>query len=182
MKSTPLVCSALVASLGFATVAQAQPDWHDVVRQGVAQESRQQWSGQRSAQAQRWQQRQQAAQHWQAPAYQQRYQAHQYDRRWHGYDHDYDARAYAPRTYAYGGYYGAPQYRSYYAPGYYSPGYYVGGYAPDFVARRYWINDWRARHLYAPPYGYEWVQTDAGDVLLVALATGLIANAILAAH
>lgn len=178
MKSTTLVCSALIASLGFATVAQAQPDWHGVVRQGVAQEAQQQWRGQG---AQRWQQRQQAAQHWQAPAYQQRHDGRRYDRDWQHGDR-YAERAYAPRRYAYGGYDGAPHYRSYHAPGYYGPSYYVGSYAPDFVARRYWINDWRARHLYAPPYGYEWVQTDAGDVLLVALATGLIANAILAAH
>lgn len=159
MKTTSLVCSALVASLGFASIAQAQ-DWRGGRRYG-GHEAQQQWRGQRSAAPQRWQQ--------------QRHEAHDYHRGWR-HDDRY-GRAYAPRNYAYGGYYGAPHYRSYYAPGYY-----VGGYAPDFVARRYWINDWRARNLYAPPYGYEWVQTDSGDVLLIALATGLIANAILAAH
>lgn len=180
MKSTTLVCSALVASLGFATVAQAQPDWKDVVRRGVDNEAQQQWRGQYNAAPQRWQQQRQGAQHWQAPAYQQRDYGHQYhDGGWRHGDR-YAGRSYAPRSYAYGGYYAAPHYRSCYAPGYYAPGYYVGGYAPAFVARRYWINDWRARDLYPPPYGYEWVQTDTGDVLLIALATGLIANAILA--
>ncbi|HSH90536.1 MAG TPA: RcnB family protein [Ramlibacter sp.] len=38
------------------------------------------------------------------------------------------------------------------------------------------MNDWRARHLNAPPYGYQWMQVDNGDYVLMALATGLIAN------
>jgi Ni/Co efflux regulator RcnB len=60
------------------------------------------------------------------------------------------------------------------------PPYYRGGYLPyEYRSQRYWVNDWRARHLAPPPYGYQWVQTDTGDLLLVALATGLIANLIL---
>jgi Ni/Co efflux regulator RcnB len=38
------------------------------------------------------------------------------------------------------------------------------------------VGNWGAYNLYAPPSGYGWVQSDAGDYLLVALATGLIAN------
>ena len=50
----------------------------------------------------------------------------------------------------------------------------------QFRQRQYYVNDWRAhRGLYAPPYGYQWVQADGGDYLLVALATGLIANLLL---
>jgi Ni/Co efflux regulator RcnB len=50
----------------------------------------------------------------------------------------------------------------------------------QFRQRHYYVNDWRAhRGLYAPPYGYQWVQADSGDYLLVALATGLIANLLL---
>jgi Ni/Co efflux regulator RcnB len=163
MKTTTLVCTALAASMAFATVAQAQPQHEWRGDRGHAQQQ-QQWRGHDRGQ-QHWQhQRQAPAQHWQhehhsAPRY---YGGHAYNN-------------YAPRPYVYGGYYGAPR-------PYYGPSYYVGGYAPAYVAQRYWVNDWRARHLYAPPYGYQWVQTDAGDVLLVALATGLIANAILAAH
>jgi len=72
----------------------------------------------------------------------------------------------------------APQNRGYSGyNNYAAPRYYAGGYAP---AHRFLIRDWRERNLYAPPYGYGWVQTDAGDVLLVALASGLIASAILA--
>lgn len=44
---------------------------------------------------------------------------------------------------------------------------------------RHYVNDWRAHRLYAPPQGYQWVQADSGDYLLVALATGLIANLLL---
>jgi Ni/Co efflux regulator RcnB len=58
--------------------------------------------------------------------------------------------------------------------------YYRGGYVPDrYRSQRYWVRDWRARHLAPPPQGYQWVETDTGDVLLVALATGLIASIVL---
>jgi Ni/Co efflux regulator RcnB len=51
------------------------------------------------------------------------------------------------------------------------PGYYPGSY--------YVVNDWRARNLYAPRPGYQWVQSD-GDYLLVGIATGVILGTILA--
>jgi Ni/Co efflux regulator RcnB len=59
------------------------------------------------------------------------------------------------------------------------PHYERGGYAPQWRNERYWVRDWRARNLYAPPRGYQWVQTDTGDLLLMAVASGLIANVIL---
>ncbi|HEY4029190.1 MAG TPA: RcnB family protein [Caulobacteraceae bacterium] len=37
--------------------------------------------------------------------------------------------------------------------------------------------DWRARHLRAPPRGYEWRQVD-GNYVLAAAATGIIASVI----
>ena len=40
------------------------------------------------------------------------------------------------------------------------------------------VNDWRAYRLAAPPRGYHWVQV-GGDFVLVAIATGIIANIIL---
>jgi Ni/Co efflux regulator RcnB len=60
------------------------------------------------------------------------------------------------------------------------PRFYRGGYLPpQYRNRAYSVNDWRAYNgLYAPPYGYQWVNAD-GEFLLVALATGLIANALL---
>lgn len=57
--------------------------------------------------------------------------------------------------------------------------YWAGGYAPEYRAQRYWVRDWRARRLAEPPRGYQWVQTDTGDLLLMAIATGLIANVII---
>lgn len=44
---------------------------------------------------------------------------------------------------------------------------------------RYVVNDWRGRHLSAPPRGYHWVQT-GNDYVLAAIATGLIAQVLFA--
>jgi len=48
---------------------------------------------------------------------------------------------------------------------------------PPYYAPRYVIVDWRARHLPPPPRGYHWVRVD-NDVVLAAIATGLIAEVI----
>ena len=54
-----------------------------------------------------------------------------------------------------------------------------GGHIPaQYRSRQYVVNDWRAHHLSAPPRGHQWVQV-GGDYVLVAVATGLIANLIL---
>ena len=70
-----------------------------------------------------------------------------------------------------------------YAPSYgynYSRPYYVGGYVPyGYRQHNYYVNDWNNYGLYQPPYGHQWVRTDTGDFLLMALATGLIASLIL---
>jgi len=44
---------------------------------------------------------------------------------------------------------------------------------------RYVVNDWRGRHLSAPPRGYHWVQT-GNDYVLAAIATGIIAQVLFA--
>lgn len=49
---------------------------------------------------------------------------------------------------------------------------------PDQRRRQYVVNDWRRHRLNAPPRGYHWVQSGA-DYLLVAVATGLIAQIVL---
>ena len=67
-----------------------------------------------------------------------------------------------------------------------SSGHYVrndfrrGGYVPsEYRGSRYAVSDWRShRGLYAPQRGYQWVQS-GNDYLLVAIATGLIANVLL---
>ena len=52
-----------------------------------------------------------------------------------------------------------------------------GGYLPvQYRQTRYYVTDWRARRLRAPPRGYHWVRSDNGDFLMVAIATGIIAS------
>ena len=106
---------------------------------------------------------------------------HRYDSRKHGHDRYYgyrDDRHYRP----------APPrvvYRPVYRPAYGHPGYgpprwargaryYGDGYGPTYV-----VNDYRGYGLRAPPRGYYWRRSDAGDYLLVAVATGIIADLIL---
>jgi Ni/Co efflux regulator RcnB len=48
----------------------------------------------------------------------------------------------------------------------------------EYRNRQYVVDDWRGHHLYAPPRGYQWVQS-GGDYLLVAVATGIIASILL---
>jgi Ni/Co efflux regulator RcnB len=86
-----------------------------------------------------------------------------------GYNH-YDGNA----RHGYYSYNNAPRYYGY---NNYGPRFYRGGYVPhSYLQPRYYVNNWRAYPaLYAPPVGYQWVQV-GDDFLLVALATGLIAN------
>ena len=104
-----------------------------------------------------------------------------YDSRKHGHDRHYgyrDDRHYRPVP---------PRvvYRPVYRPAYGHPGYgpprwargaryYGNGYGPTYV-----VNDYRGYGLRAPPRGYYWRRSDAGDYLLVAVATGIIADLIL---
>jgi len=48
------------------------------------------------------------------------------------------------------------------------------GYAPTYV-----VHDYGPYGLRHPPRGYHWRRSDAGDFLLVAIATGIIADVIL---
>ena len=52
--------------------------------------------------------------------------------------------------------------------------YYGSGHAPTYV-----VNDWGHYGLRTPPHGYYWRRSDTGDFLLVALATGIIADIVL---
>jgi len=67
-----------------------------------------------------------------------------------------------------------------YGPRAAGPRWHRGGYVPREVwqHRRVAWNQHRHARLYAPPRGHQWVQVD-GEFLLVAVATGLIANVIL---
>ena len=48
----------------------------------------------------------------------------------------------------------------------------------EYRNKRHVVNDWRARRQSPPPRGHQWVQVD-GDYVLMAAATGLIAQIIL---
>lgn len=48
----------------------------------------------------------------------------------------------------------------------------------EYRGRQYVVDDWRGHHLRSPPRGYHWVQNGA-DYMLVAVATGLIAEVLL---
>ena len=89
-------------------------------------------------------------------------------------DYDYYYRPAPPRVVY------RPVYRPAYHPGYGPPRwarggrYYDDGYGPTYV-----IRDYRGYGLRPPPRGYYWRRSDAGDFLLVAVATGIITDLIL---
>lgn len=198
MKSTAIVCAIAAASMTFGSLAQAQDNTgrgdrgdrqsvqrdgnRDANRSGARENRRaermervQRDRTQTQVQAVQPLQRQmQPLQHAQRPH---RVEGRT-DPRWEyrgdgrrdgrSYDRSHDRRynpSYAQHNYRWD----RPQAR-----------FYRGGYVPqEYRHARYYVNDWNAYNLYAPPYGYQWVQTDTGDFLLMALATGLIANLLL---
>jgi Ni/Co efflux regulator RcnB len=63
----------------------------------------------------------------------------------------------------------------------YSVGYHAwkkGDKLPTYYKSHYNEVDWHAHHLKAPPKGYHYVQDDKGEIILAAVATGLIASII----
>jgi len=57
--------------------------------------------------------------------------------------------------------------------------YYRGDRLPaEYRHRNYVVDDWRGHHLSAPPRGYQWVQSGS-DYILIAIATGIIAELLL---
>lgn len=48
-----------------------------------------------------------------------------------------------------------------------------------YLERRYYVDDYRSYHLHAPPRGHRWVRSDDGKFILVAVATGIIADILL---
>ncbi|HEU0152256.1 MAG TPA: RcnB family protein [Arenimonas sp.] len=82
------------------------------------------------------------------------------DRRWNGYRWQPQYRYRAPVRYVYPRGYAPYQWR-------------VGHRLPRHYYERNYYVDYRAYQLPPPPYGYHWIRVDH-DVVLVALATGLI--------
>lgn len=178
---TAVLALVMGLGLGLASAAQADsgPDghrgdrqWrgehrhegprHDGRRYEHRRDHRYEGHHHRDGDARHWERRRE----WQAQHHAPRYYAPQHQPRI--YNH-------AP-IYGHGSHYGAPHYRVHT----HTPRYWAGGYVPHhYRAHRYWVNDWHTRQLWAPPYGHQWVQTDTGEILLIALATGLIAHALL---
>ncbi len=48
-----------------------------------------------------------------------------------------------------------------------------------YLERDYYVEDYRVYHLAPPPRGHRWVRTDDGRYILIAVATGIIADIIL---
>lgn len=47
------------------------------------------------------------------------------------------------------------------------------------VERHYYVDDYAHYHLRQPPSGHRWIRTDDGKFILVAVATGIIADILL---
>lgn len=155
MKSTAIVCAIAASALGFSSLSFAQasglePELRSDRREERREDRREERQARREARQD--QQRQHQPQQWQHRQYQSQ-QQHVYQPR-HGRHNQWSGHAQR---------------------------YQRGDQLPyQFRQRQYYVNDWRShRGLYAPPSGYHWVQADGGDYLLVALATGLIANLLL---
>lgn len=142
MKSTAIVCTIVIASMGFSSLSLAQ----DRGRHGPDDER---WSHQdRGRHDDRRDDRRD-------DRHDDRHDDHRqghWDHRWDGYP----------------GYYGArgPEFRR-------------GGYLPyEYRRPVYVVNNYYGHHLPPPPRGHQWVQVGA-DYVLIAIATGLIAQIIL---
>jgi len=156
MKTSAIVCAVLAGSFGFGSVAQAQ-SWRD--------------RDHRQDHNQRWEQHDGRGD---------RHRDHRGDHRWDGgRDHRGPSVHWQQPHYSYQ----QPRY-VYQQPRYGAiHRYHRGGYLPyQYRNNGYYVSNWQAYPgLYAPPYGYQWASVD-GDFLLVALATGLIANALVSSY
>jgi Ni/Co efflux regulator RcnB len=170
MKSTAIVCAIAASALGFSSLSFAQ-GW-DRDQRGERREERREGrpDDRRDDRRDYRQERRDAWQNQQGQYQQPRSQAWQHQ--------DRQDRQYQQPHYQ------QPQYQQYGRQHQWSghvPRYQRGDHLPyQYRQRQYYVNDWRAhRGLYAAPHGYQWIQADGGDFLLVALATGVIANLLL---
>ena len=187
MKPLSIIAATMAASLGLSSVSYAQGwagrDGHPGER---AHERREQRFEQRQERrAERFEERQDRREH--------RFE-HREDRR-HEQRHEqwqarqeWQHRHAAPPVYVQPArpvYSHAWRTAPYYAPRvqyiHSGPRYYYQGDVLPWEYRRHMmvVNDWNTYGLYAPPHGYQWVRSDTGEILLIALATGLIANLLL---
>jgi Ni/Co efflux regulator RcnB len=155
MKTSAFVCAVLAGTFGLSSVASAQflghwPNGDRIARDGRdAPRAERQTDRREARRDDRQADRRDNRQQWQSGYQQRNYQQ--------------------------------PHYYSYQQPAYrVGPRFSRGNYLPyEYRQRPYYVSNWQAYPtLYAPPYGHQWINVD-GEFLLVALATGLIANALL---
>lgn len=150
MKSTAIVCTIVIASMGFSTLAQAEGRG----RHGPDDEHRSQQNQGRHDKG-RGHDRNDSRD----------------DRRDDRYDHRHDDRRDSRGNKHWDGH-----------PGYYGargPDFRRGGYMPHEYRRPiYVVNNYYGHHLPPPSRGHQWVQVGA-DYVLIAIATGIIAQIIL---
>nr|WP_315478563.1 RcnB family protein [uncultured Rhodoferax sp.] len=150
MKSTAIVCTIVIASMGFSTLAQAEGRG----RHGPDDER---WSQQNQGRHDngRGHDRNDSRDERRDDRHDNRHENHRDGRR----DHRWDGHP---------GYYGAR-----------GPDFRRGGYMPHEYRRPiYVVNNYYGHHLPAPRRGHQWVQV-GGDYVLIAIATGIIAQIIL---
>lgn len=168
MKKSALVCAVLAGTLGFGTLASAQ-DWRG--RRDGDQRTEQRHDRQDRQDRQERHSRRDGDRNWNGgTTYRQPAQVYNQPRAVYNQPrHEYNQPRYVYNQPSYG--YSQPQYYGH------TQRYYRGGYLPrQYLASNYYVNNWQAYPgLYAPPYGYQWVDT-GGDFVLAAIATGLIAN------
>lgn len=101
-----------------------------------------------------------------------------YDRHHDRHDHRWDDRRAGHRYYD-GRYDGRYKVVRYYPPrNYRYHRWYRGAYLPAaYYAPRYVVHDYSMYRLRPPPRGYHWVRVD-NDVILAAIATGLVASVV----
>ncbi|MFA0924171.1 RcnB family protein [Xanthomonas fragariae] len=160
-----VVLSSILALGSFAPAAFAG-DWgRDHDRRGPDRDQRSDWRNDRHDDRRDWRDDRRADRrqwredrHYYSNGYREGYREarHQerYDDRGLGYAY-YPARVYRPVP-----------------PPYWARGQRYHG--PNYV-----INDYDRYNLRRPPYGYRWQRDDAGNLLLVAIATGVIADLVL---
>ena len=61
------------------------------------------------------------------------------------------------------------------------PGWHQWHHGDHYYGNRYAVNDWHHYGLRPPPPGYQWVQ-DGGQFVLIAIASGIVADVILNSH
>ena len=193
MKTIAIACAMLAGSFGFSSLAVAQDGRRDrdgdrgdrwEQRQDHRREARQDRREDRRDQQRAYRNGYAAGAHSQQnyvysrPSYSYPQPSYSYSQP--GYSYSRPSYSHSQPTYTYSQpshVYSQPGYGYGYSQPRHGTRWQRGGYLPyEYRGNSYHVNNWNAHPgLYAPPYGHQWVNVGS-DYLLVALATGLIAN------